>query len=273
MATANVNGVQLFYEISGTGGVPVVFVHGSWGAHHNWNQVVPSLAESFRVLTYDRRGHSQSERPAGRGSVREDVADLIALIEQLELVPAWVIGNSFGSSITLRLAGERPDLLRGVIAHEPPLFSLVADDPTVSSMIEEVSMRIGSVVERIASGDHTGAAEQFVDTVALGPGSWEKLPPNLQQTFIENAPTYLDEARDPEQLAFDLEWIGSFPHPALLTSGDQSPPIFSPVVGKLADALPNVEVFTYSGAGHIPYATHPADYVKAVTSFISKNSA
>ncbi len=118
MAVATVNGVRLFYEVSGAGEVPLVFVHGSWGSHHSWDLVVPKLAESFRVLTYDRRGHSESARSPEQGCVREDVADLAALMERLELGPAWVAGNSFGASITLRLAGERSDLLRGIIAHE-----------------------------------------------------------------------------------------------------------------------------------------------------------
>jgi pimeloyl-ACP methyl ester carboxylesterase len=109
MATAKVNGVRLFYELNGIGEVPLVLVHGSWDSHNDWGLVVPRLADSFRVLTYDRRGHSKSERPTGQGSVREDVADLAALIEHLGLVPAWVVGNSFGASITLRLAGEVPN--------------------------------------------------------------------------------------------------------------------------------------------------------------------
>ena len=184
MGTAKVNGVQLFYELSGTGEVPLVLVHGSWGSHNTWAPVVPALAESFRVLTYDRRGHSESERPTSQGSVREDVADLAALIEHLALAPAWVGGNSFGASITLRLAGEHSDLLRGVIAHEPPLFSLADDDPDLKPIFDEAGKRVGAVVERIASGDHAGAAEQFVETVALGPGSWAKLPPDLQQRVI-----------------------------------------------------------------------------------------
>jgi pimeloyl-ACP methyl ester carboxylesterase len=270
MATANVNGVQLFYEVSGAGEVPLVLVHGSWVSHHNWDLVVPGLAESFRVLSYDRRGHSESERPAGQGSVREDVADLAALIEQLALAPAWIAGNSFGASITLRLAGERPDLFRGVIAHEPPLFSLLADDPAVAPMLEEVGKRIGAVVERIATGDHAGAAEQFVETVALGPGTWAQLPRDFQQTLIENALTYLDEANDPGQLAFDLEWIRAFSRPVLLTTGDQSPPMFAPVVAKLADVLPIAEVVTFSGAGHIPHVTHPDAYAEAIIAFTRK---
>lgn len=272
MATAHVNGVRLFCEVSGTGEVPLVLVHGSWGSHHNWDLVVPALAESFRVLTYDRRGHSESERSPEQGSVREDVADLAAMIEHLGPGPAWVAGNSFGASITLRLAGERPDLLRGIIAHEPPLFSLLANDRAVAPMLAEVGKTIGAVIDRIASGDHAGAAEQFVETVALGPGAWVQLPPDLQQTFITNAPTFLDEARDPEQLAFDLAWIRTFPRPALLTRGDQSPPTFAPVVAKVADVLPNASVFTFQGAGHIPHATHPAAYIEAIRTFIRDNS-
>lgn len=91
MATVNANGVGLHYEIAGAG-IPVVLVHGSWNSHHSWDLVFPALAQSFRVLSYDRRGHGRSQLPAGQGSVREDVADLAALIEQLGLEPAWIVG-------------------------------------------------------------------------------------------------------------------------------------------------------------------------------------
>ena len=267
MATAVVNGVRLFYELVGTGGVPLVFVHGSWDSHNDWDLVAGRLADSFRILTYDRRGHSRSERPAGQGSVREDVADLAALIEHSRLAPAWVIGNSFGASIALRLAGTRPDLFRGLIAHEPPLLSLLAGDRSLTPMIETVKDRIGAVVARIASGDHVSAAEQFVETVALGPGTWTQLPSELQHTLVANAPTFLDEANDPEQLAFDIEWIREFPRPALLTRGDQSPPFFAPIVDRLAQALPHGEVMTFPGAGHIPHVTHADAYAEAIVTF------
>lgn len=272
MAIARVNGVRLFYELSGGGDTPLVLVHGSWASHDSWGPVVPRLAESFRVLTYDRRGHSASERPPGQGSVREDVADLAALIEQLGLAPAWGIGSSFGASIVLRLAGERPDLLRGIAAHEPPLLGLLAGDPGAAPLLDEVGTRIGAVVARIASGDHAGAAEQFVDGVALGPGSWAAMPPELRQVLIENAPTFLDEANDPEQLAFDLAWLEGFARPVLLSQGDQSPPMFAPVVAKLAGAMPRAEVATFRGAGHVPHTTHPDAYAEAILAFVRRNA-
>ena len=80
------------------------------------------------------------------------------MIQHLDLAPAVVAGNSFGASITLRLAREHRTLLRGVIAQEPPLFGLLADDPVVAPVLAEVGRDIGAVVERIASGDHAGAA-------------------------------------------------------------------------------------------------------------------
>jgi pimeloyl-ACP methyl ester carboxylesterase len=134
-------------------------------SHHSWDLVVPRLAESFRVLAYDRRGHSETQRVKGQDSVREDVADLAALIDYLGFAPTWIAGNSFGASITLRLAGERLELFRGLSGHEPPLLSLLADELSLAPMLEEVRDRIGTVIERIASDDHAGAAKQFVEKV------------------------------------------------------------------------------------------------------------
>jgi len=266
-----VNGVRLACEIHGTGDIPLVMVHGSWLSRRTWDPMIPQLAESFRVVTYDRRGHGESEQPSRQGSVREDIADLAALIEHLGLAPAWVAGQSFGGSITLRLAGERPDLLLGITAHEPPLFALVADDPAVAPMLESFAQLIAAVKERIASGDHAGAAEQFVEE-GLGEGLWAKFPPWFRQIVIENAPTYLDEANDPDQLAFNLEWIRGFARPALLTNGDQSPPVFPPVITKLVDAMPSAEVQEFTGAGHPIMVEQPDHYAEAITAFIRRHT-
>ena len=75
MPTATVNGVRLFFAHSGYG-PPLLLIHGSWADHAAWDQVVPALAQHFRVLTYDRRGHSQSQRPSTQGSTEDDVDDL-----------------------------------------------------------------------------------------------------------------------------------------------------------------------------------------------------
>ena len=167
MATAIINGARLFYELNGTAEVPLVLVHGSLDSHHTWDFVVPRLAESFRVLSYDRRGYGQSERLSGQGGVRQDIADLAGLIDHLGFAPAWLAGQSSGASIAFRLACQRPELLRGLIGHEPSLLTLLVDDPTSAPMLEQVMQTIRAVFERIASGDHAGAAKQILDTCLL----------------------------------------------------------------------------------------------------------
>lgn len=265
---ANVNGVRIAYEVTGDSHTPLVLVHGSWGSHRNWDAVVPGLAEHLRVVTYDRRGHSDSERPPGQGRFREDVRDLAVLIEHLGLAPAWVVGNSSGALITLQLAAARPDVLRGIIVHEPPLWSLLEKgSPEATALAGIETGPIAEVLSRIAGGDRAGAAEQFVDAVALGPGSWARMPEDLRNTMTENAPTFLDEENDPESRTIDEAALARYHRPALITSGAQSPPIFAPVLSRLAELLPQAKNFVYRGAGHIPHVTHPEAYVREVVAF------
>lgn len=273
MPSIPINGVQIYSDISGDAGDLVVLVHGSWGDHQNWAAVVPTLSQSFRVLTYDRRGHSRSERPATQGSVSEDVADLAALVEHYGNSHAHIIGNSFGASIVLRLAAERPDLFRSLIVHEPPLFSLLADEPDAHSALVAARNRIAAVVEMLTTDDFASGAREFVETIAFGPGAWDALPRNVRETFIFNGPTWLDEMRDPDVMELDLGRLHDFAVPALLTMGDQSPSFFPLVVDRIAGALPHAETHTYAGAGHVPHLSHPEEYLRVVTRFIEARVA
>ena len=259
----------MYWEIAGAAGEPLVLVHGSWGNHHNWDAVAPPFSQSFRVLTYDRRGHSQSERLPEPGSVAEDASDLAALIESLEIAPAHVVGNSFGASIVLRAASEKPDLFRTLAVHEPPLFDLLATHAESLDALRVLQQRVAAVLERLQAGDTPGGARQFVETIALGPGAWDALPAEMRQTFIVNAPTWLDELQDPDWARLDLASLRGFPHRALLTRGDQSPPFFPAVMEQLAAALPRAERFVFRGDGHVPHLSHPEVYVEMITRFVT----
>ena len=266
MSAVHVNGVELFYEISGSG-EPLVLVHGSWGDHHNWDPVVPALAESFEVVAYDRRGHSASERPPGQGSVFEDADDLAGLIGVLGLAPAHVVGNSFGAAIALRAATRHPDVFRSLIVHEPPLVPLLGGTPLEPAMAE-VQTRIAAVVGLLESGDHAGGARLFVETIAFGAGVWdEQLTPQMRDVFIANAPTWLDEVRDPDALQMDLGALAKFDRRALLTSGTESAPFFAPVVDMVAEPLPRATRISLEGADHVPHVSVPERFVELVTTF------
>lgn len=271
MPTSLVSGVQLYWEVDGVDGSPLVFVHGSWVDSHHWDAVRPLLARRFRILTYDRRGHGRSERPAEQGSVQQDVEDLAALMTELGFSPAHVVGNSFGASIALRLAGSRPRLLRSVMGHEPPLFGLLEGVPEVAANLAEFRRRLAAVVQRLEAGQAEAAAAEFVDTIALGPGGWAQLPPPVRATFVANAPTFLDEVADPEMLTLAPSTLTTFPHPVLLSEGDQSPPLFAAVLAQLAAVLPRRQRHTFPGAGHNPHLTHPEQYAAAIAAFAEEN--
>lgn len=245
----------------------MVLVHGSWVDHHEWDPVISELSETFRVLIYDRRGHSKSERPEKQGNTEEDVSDLIALIEELGMAPAHLVGNSFGAALALKIAGRRPDLIRTLNIHEPPLFGLISQVPEAQPFVQIVNERIQAVAELIARGENENAAQQFVETIAIGPGSWQKLPPAVQQTFIFNAPTFYDELLDPGALQMDTSTLTSFRKPVLFTNGSETPPFFLLVLNQLARVMPEARRKVFNGSGHVPHISDPAGFIKTVKDF------
>ena len=266
MPIETINGVKILIEEFGAG-EPLVLVHGSWVDHNEWPFIVPSLAERFHVIVYDRRGHSQSERLPTQGSVREDAADLAAIIERTG-APAHVVASSMGASISLRLAAERPELFRTLAAHEPPLLDLLRDDPATRPIAENLTAAFLSVADAIAAGKMEEGAQRFVGMI-FGPDGWDTmLQDEEKRMLINNAPTFLDETRDPEVLGIDTEALSSFRGPVLLSDGSETPPFFTMVLDKLADVLPNATLKTFAGAGHGPHFTHPQEYVAAVNEFI-----
>ncbi len=270
MPHTSAHDVELYYEMTGQGD-PLVLVHGGWSDHRNWQPVASGLAQSYMVVAYDRRGHGHSERPLDQGSRRDQEDDLAALIEALDSGPAHIAGTSFGASIAIGLAARRPELVRSLIAHEPPLISLVAHDPQIELLMGEVQATVETVLARIARGDVEGAARQFVEQVALGPGAWELLPEPLRETMIDTASTFAAEQRDAHWASVDPVGLSQIQCPVLLTQGDQSPPWFSGIVAKLADLIDGAEVWTYRGAGHAPHVTNPGDYLAAATDFLARS--
>jgi pimeloyl-ACP methyl ester carboxylesterase len=262
MPLVEVNGVRLLVEESGAGEA-ILLVHGSWDDRQTWALVEEDLARRFRVVSYDRRGHTGSEDSVEPGSRRDDEDDLAGLIETLGLAPANVVANSFGGSIALGLAARRPELFRTLSAHEPPLMSLAADDPVVAQTGEAIR----PVLELIERGEAEAAARDFVENIALGPGAWEMMPSEERASMVGNAQTFAGEALDPEWTSIDIDALSGVTFPVLLTQGDQSPPFFSKVIARLEEAMDSAEVRTLPGAGHVPHMTHPAEYVGVISRF------
>jgi pimeloyl-ACP methyl ester carboxylesterase len=270
MPVAHVNGTKLQYESHGSGD-PLVLVHGSWVDRHSWDFVVPLLSSSYRVISFDRRGHSVEEGGRAQGTIHDDMADVEELMGELGATPAHVVGNSMGASISLNLAAKSPELFRSLAVHEPPLLHLLREEQGAPRETgADFEKRIAAVCEVLASGDSSGGAKLFVENVAIGPGMWDVLPKEVQDTFVRNAPTFLQENQDPNAFTVDLDALGRFDKPLLLSEGDQSPAFFSPIVAVLRREIPAAPYHLFPGQGHVPHFTDPNGYVEVVKSFLAE---
>lgn len=271
MPIDSINGVNIYWELTGDKGEPLVLVHGSWVDHHSWKGIVSELSKTFRVLTYDRRGHSRSERLSIQENTEQDVSDLIALINHLNLSPAHIVGNSFGTTIVLKTAAKKPEMFITLIGHEPPLLGLLKENQQFKPLLQEVQQRIDGVVSLIVQGKNEKAAIQFVESIAFKPGSWQQLPERLQKTFIYNATTWFEELQDPGSMLLDMDRISNFDKPTLLTMGSESPPFFIAVLEQLTNSIPFAKSRTFEGAGHAPHLSHPEQYIQVVKEFCLTN--
>jgi pimeloyl-ACP methyl ester carboxylesterase len=249
----------------GSAGTPVVLVHGSLDDHRAWGRVAGEVVARHPVVTWDRRGHGRSTCPPGQGRISEDLADLVAVLEQVVSEPALVVGHSYGACVVMLLAAERPELTAGIVLHEPPLFGLLADDPASSGLGRTAAQHIARASEMIQAGEAEHGVRTFVDDVAFGPGTWATVfDDDLRATCVSHADTWLDQSRDPERLRVQPALLVDYPHPVVLSHGDSGPATYAAVVRLFLGALPSVCLETIPGAGHAPHLTHPAEMAEIV---------
>ena len=113
LSFVQVNGVRLAYRLEGAG-VPVVFVHGESYTHELWTEQIEAFSDKHLFLSYDRRGHGQSEDPVTGYSETAHVRDLDALLNYLGISDAHFVVNSRGGSIIIRYLKLFEDKVRSI---------------------------------------------------------------------------------------------------------------------------------------------------------------
>ncbi|MEU4606415.1 alpha/beta hydrolase [Kribbella sp. NPDC023972] len=113
---APVNGLQMYYEIHGSGGTPLLLLHGGlFNIDLQFGQLLPSLAADRQVISADFQGHGRTndiDRPLGTADLASDVVDLL---KHLDVPQVDVFGFSVGGAVALYLTIKHPELIRKAI--------------------------------------------------------------------------------------------------------------------------------------------------------------
>ena len=116
MPKVKVNDIELYYEVHGQG-YPLVFLHGFSSAVSTWEPQVPVFSKEYQFITYDARGHGQSDSPPWEDQYSADIVveDLFQLLGALGIEKAVVGGLSMGGYQTLRFYLRHPEMVTALI--------------------------------------------------------------------------------------------------------------------------------------------------------------
>ncbi|WP_050460935.1 alpha/beta fold hydrolase [Herbaspirillum autotrophicum] len=172
-------GADIAYDCEGQGPLLLLVVGGN-GDSRRYIELSSRLADSYTVVRYDRRASCRSSGDAAADlDMAQQGRDAAALIRALAAGPAYVFGNSGGASIALALTEGHPELVRGLVVHEPPVMRILPDADQQMALVDGVyatyqaqgtgpAMRqfamslIGFSPSAAAPGDQGGNMDRFM---------------------------------------------------------------------------------------------------------------
>jgi 3-oxoadipate enol-lactonase len=246
--------VDLHHHFDGPEDAPVLVLGSSLGTTGAmWDDNVAALARSFRLLRYDTRGHGGSPAPAGPYSMDDLGADVLALLDRLELERVAFCGLSIGGMIGMWLAGEAPQrvhrlVLCCTVPHFPPRE--LWDERIETVRAQGIEPMVEPAIERWLPPEVRDAR----------PEAAEHLRTLVRATAPEGYAGCCEAIRDMDLRPL-LERIAA---PTLVVAGSQDPSTPAEKVHLVAEAIEDARYVELEGAAHIANVARPAEFEAAV---------
>ena len=265
--TLSVNGQRWHARIHGEG-EPILLLHGFTGDSTTWDRVCADLRDSYQLIAPDILGHGKSAKPgdAERYQMRAVADDVIAMLDQLGVERAHLLGYSMGGRLALHLA----------LRHATRFSSLVLESasPGIEDKRERDERRRRD--ESLARGIEDGGIDAFVEY-------WESLPLWESQRDLSPGITRAQrEGRlrnDATGLANSLRGMGAGAQPSvwrdlsevklptLLLAGEYDHK-FRAIKESMQRQMTNASLHVIPGAGHNAHLEQPTRFVNGVVSFL-----
>jgi pimeloyl-ACP methyl ester carboxylesterase len=279
------DGIELSIAEAGTGGRPLLLIHGFTGAKEDFRDVVGPLAEDGHwVVAPDLRGHGASSHPAGEEAYGLDrfAADVLGLVDALGWERFDLLGHSMGGMVAQLVALARPAAVQRLVLMDTATGGVDGSDRSGDAAEAEARaaenamlMRLGIELCR-AEGLAAVAAvldmgEKPLETpaharMAAVPGwtEWEA------QKFVTSSPDMWCAMVEEFLTAEDrMEALRDLPMPVLVLVGEQDRP-FRAVSARMAEVIDDARLVVVPDAGHSPQFENPAAWYAAVAGFLDR---
>ena len=266
MAFAEFDDVRLFYTDEGSGGPPLLLVHGWTCDSHDWTFQLDDFAAVHRVIAADLRGHGRSSVPGDGYRPGIFAADLAALLLRLETGPVIAVGHSLGTLVVSALAVNHPDLVRAVVVVDPAYGLDAALVPMLSEVV--AAMRGPEGVESAA-----GLFDQL-DGSAISPAlsTWHRrrLLGTPKDVMVE---TFNGLFGVEDNFSFRPaadEFLRRRACPVLAFHTDAEKAAWEKgVLAESASVSPHHKVVTWGGSGHWLHQERPEQFNASVLQWVA----
>jgi 3-oxoadipate enol-lactonase len=263
MPTAAVNSIEIYYELHGPEGAPLLVLNNGilMNAAASWAYQTRTLSRGWRLLQYDCRGQGQSSHPEEPYSMALHASDLAGLLDFLGYESAHLLGISYGGEVVQAFALDYPQRVQ----------SLVLAD-TVSEVRPELKMVIASWLDAA----HRADPQAFFDAT---------VPWNFSPEFIAASSRLLAEARKRYELLdfpavvrlcesfLELNFtarLHEIKTPTCILVGERDllkGPLYAQI---LHSNLPQSELHLVQGSGHVTCWERPEEFNTIVLGFLDK---